>query len=69
MRTGRPDHCPTSRFDYEIRFFQEFVLNNHFLGAYYLGFDGSSWRHLIKMEILIALGMVWPASSDKWKAP
>ena len=21
------------------------------------------------MEILIALGMVWPVSSDKWKAP
>ena len=22
-----------------IRFFHEFLLNNHFLGAYYLGFD------------------------------
>ena len=24
---------------------------------------------LIKSEILIAMGMVWPVSSDKWKAP
>ena len=63
--TGRPDHCLTSRFDNGIRFFQEFLLNNHFLGAYYLGFDWSGWRDLIKMEILIALGMVWPVSSDK----
>ena len=23
----------------------------------------------IKNEILITAGMVWPASSDKWKAP
>ena len=36
--TGRPDHCPTSRFDNGIRFFQGFLLNNHFLGTYYLGF-------------------------------
>ena len=39
VRTGRPDHCPTSRIDNKIRFFHEFLLNNHFLGAYYLGFD------------------------------
>ena len=24
---------------------------------------------LIKSEILIAMGMLWPVSSDKWKAP
>ena len=69
VRTGWPDHYATSRFDNEIRFFREFLPNNHFLGAYYLGFDWSGWRDLIKMEILIALGMVWPVSSDKWKAP
>ena len=69
VRTGRLDHCPTSRFDNEIRFFQEFLLNNHFLGAYYLGFDWSGWRDLIGMEIRIALGMIWPVSSDKWRAP
>ena len=39
VRTGRLDHCPTSRFDNEVHFFQEFLLNNHFLSAYYLGFD------------------------------
>ena len=27
------------------------------------------WIVLIKSEILIATGMVWPVSSDKWKAP
>ena len=69
VRTGWPDHCPTSRFDNEIRFFREFLPNNHFLGAYYLGFDWYGWRDLSKMEILIALGIVWPVSSDKWKAP
>ena len=28
-----------------------------------------SRNSLIKSEILIAMGMVWPVSSDKWKAP
>ena len=28
-----------------------------------------SLNSLIKSEILIAMGMVWPVSSDKWKAP
>ena len=34
-----------------------------------LGFDGSGWRVFIKTEIIIATGMVWPVSSDKWTAP
>ena len=46
-----------------------FLLKNRLLGAYYLGFDSSGWRDLIKIEIIIALGMVWQVSSDKWKAP
>ena len=29
----------------------------------------SSWIFLIKSEIVITTGMVWPLSSDKWKAP
>ena len=29
----------------------------------------SGWIVLIKSEILIMTGMVWPVSSDKWKAP
>ena len=53
----------------EIGFFQEFLLNNHLLRAYYLGFDRSSWIVLIKSEILITTGMVWPVRSDKWKVP
>ena len=69
VRTGWPDHCPTSQFDNEIGFFQEFLLKNHLLGTYYLGFDWSGWRVFIKSEIIIATGMVWPVSSDEWKAP
>ena len=45
-------------------------MKNHPFGAYYLGFDRSGWRVLIKREIPIATGMlVLPVSSDKWKAP
>jgi len=39
VRTGRPDHCPTSQFDNEIGFFEEFLLKNRLLGACYSGFD------------------------------
>ena len=45
-----------------------FLLKNHLLGAYYLGFDWSGWRDLIKMEIIIALGMVWRVSSAKMES-
>ena len=41
----------------------------HLLRAYCLGFDWSGWIVLIKSEILITMGMVWPVSSGKWKAP
>ena len=44
-------------------------MKTHLLRAYYLRFDWSGWIVLIKSEILIATGMVWPVSSDKWKAP
>ena len=50
-------------------FFQEFLLKHYLLRACYLGFDWSGWIVLIKSEILIMTGMVWPVSSDKWKAP
>ena len=53
----------------EIGFSQQFLLKNHLLRAWYLGFDGSGWKILIKSKILITTGMVWPVSSDKWKAP
>ena len=39
VRTGRPDHCPTSLFEKQIGFFQEFLLKTYLLRAYYLGFD------------------------------
>ena len=29
IRTGRPDHCRTSKFNNELGFFQEFLLKNH----------------------------------------
>ena len=56
-------------FDNEIGFFKGFffLLKNHLLPAYYLGFDWSAWIVLIKNEILATTRMVWPCSSDKWK--
>ena len=69
IRTGRPDHYQTSYFDNETGFFQGFLLNNHLLPAYYLGFDWCSGIVMINSEILITSGRVWPVSSDKWKAP
>ena len=69
VRTGRPDHGWSSHFDNEIGFSQEFLLKNHLLRAWYLGFDWSGWIVLIKSEILVTTGMVWLVSSDKWKAP
>ena len=50
-------------------FFQEFLMKNHLFCESYLGFHWSGWIVLIKSEILIMTGMVWPVSSDKWKAP
>ena len=35
----------------------------------YSGFDLFGRIVLIKSEILVTTGMVWPVSSDKWKAP
>ena len=70
VRIGRPFHSPTSHFENEKRLFQEFLLKNVLLRAYYLGFDWFSWRVLIKRKpIIIAMEKVWPVNSDKWKAP
>ena len=66
---ARQDHCRTSHFDYEIGFFQGFLLNNHLLPSHYLGFDRSDRIVLINSKILITTGRIWPVSSDKWKAP
>jgi len=55
-RTSGPDHCPTSQFENEMGFFQEFLLKNHLPRAYYLGFDWSGLRVLIKREIIICDG-------------
>ena len=38
-RTGRPDDCSTCQFENEIGFFQEFLLEDLLLRAYYSGFD------------------------------
>ena len=53
----------------EMGFFQRVLFKNHLLRAYCLGFDWSGWIVLIKSEILITTGMVWPVSSGKWKRP
>ena len=47
-------------------FFQEFLLKHHFLRACYLGSDRQ--RVLIKSEILLMTGMVWPVSSNNQSA-
>ena len=55
--------------DNEIGFFQEFCWKTISFVHTILGFDWSGWIVLIKSEILIKVGMVWPVRSDKWKAP
>ena len=69
VSTGWPDHCCWTSHFAAISFFQELLLKSHLLHAYYLEFYRSGWIVLIKSEILIMTGMVWPVSSDKWKAP
>ena len=55
QNSGQPDHCRASQLANEIRF----LLKNHLLCVYYLGFDWSGWRVLIKSEILIMTGIAW----------
>ena len=69
VRTGRPDHGRTSHFDKERNIFPRVFAENNLFHTNYLGFDWSGWIVLIKSEILNTTGMVWPLSSDKWKAP
>ena len=68
VKNSRPYHGWSSHFDNES-FSQEFLLKNHLLLSCYLGFDWSGWTVLIKRLIIIATGMVWPVSFDKWNAP
>ena len=63
VSTGWPDLCCWTSHFAAISFFQEFLLKSHLLYAYYLEFDKSGWIVLIKSEILIMTGMVWPVSS------
>ena len=53
----------------KIGFFQEVLLKSHLLCVWYFGFGWSGWLILITSEILIIIGICWPVSSDKWKAP
>ena len=72
VRTGGPNHCPTGQLENEIGFFQESLLKTiSFAHAIHDLTDlrRSGRRVLIKREIIIATGMVWPVSSDKWDAP
>ena len=43
------DHGQTNHFDHEIGFFQEFLLKNHLLPTYHLGFDRSGWMVWINL--------------------
>ena len=48
---------------------KSFLRKNHLLRVSYVEFNWSGWIVLIKKKIQITTGMVWPVSSDKWKAP
>ena len=61
-RASPPDICQTSQFENVIGFLRGFLLKNHPLPAPYLGFEWSSWRVLIKREIIVATRLVWPVS-------
>ena len=65
---GRAITGPVSK-QKKSAFSKGFLVKNRLLLAYYLGFDWPGWIVLIRSEILITTGMVWPVSSDKWKAP
>ena len=54
--TARPYNGWSSHFDNEIGFSQEFLLKNHLLLPFYLGFDWSGWIVLIKRLTIIATG-------------
>ena len=58
VRTSQLDHGSTGHFEYELGFFQEFLMKNDFLHAFYLGFDWSVLIAMIKSEILTTTE--WP---------
>ena len=69
VRTGWPDLYLTSQLANEIGFFQR-VLAEKSSPSCILFRIWLIWLIvLIKSEILISTGTVWPVSSDKWKAP
>ena len=69
VRTGWPDHCPTSQFDNEIGFFQEFLPKIRLLGTCYSGFDWSGWEFWLKGKL--SLRREWSGRSvlTKGKRP
>ena len=56
---GRPDHGRTSHFETEKCLFKTFLLKN---------LINLTRIVMIKSEFLNTTGMVWPVSSEKWKA-
>ena len=68
VRTGRPDHCQ-SVWKWNRLFPKGFCGKKHLLHAYYSGFNWSGGIVLITSEVIIAMGMVWPVSSDRRRAP
>ena len=61
----------TGHLKNEVGHLKEFLLKkkNHQPHAYYSANDQFGWTNLIKSETLIMTGLVWLASSDKWKVP
>ena len=47
VKTGQLDCGRISHFENEKRFFHEFVMKNHLLHTYYLGFDRFCWMILV----------------------
>ena len=64
------DHCRTSQLTNEIGYFQRVFTENHILPLYIIFRIWLSWLDSFdKSRNRIIKGMVWPVSSDKWKAP
>ena len=66
VSSGWPNHDRTGQFDNEIGFFKECLLKTVSLMQNIQDLiHWSSWIVLIKSEILIMIGMVWPVGYDK----
>ena len=59
LRSGQLDCGRISHFENEKRFFHEFVMKNHLLHTYYLGFDWFCWMIFISTGNSIICTDTW----------